>query len=79
LYFVKGKFGGKKFTLQKSESTLQRSFCHFILDQAWAKHAPNMKFAPALQLLLFAIMIWGLLCMTDKGWPGEPNEKFRCS
>jgi hypothetical protein len=28
LYFVKGKFGGKKFTLQNSESTLQRSFCH---------------------------------------------------
>jgi hypothetical protein len=27
LYFVKGKFGGKKFTLQKSKSTLQRSFC----------------------------------------------------
>jgi hypothetical protein len=30
LYFVKGKFCGKKFTLQKSESTLQRRFCHFV-------------------------------------------------
>jgi hypothetical protein len=26
LYFVKGKFGGKKLTLQESESTLQSSF-----------------------------------------------------
>jgi hypothetical protein len=30
LYFGKGKFGGKKFTLQKSESTLQKSFCPIL-------------------------------------------------
>jgi hypothetical protein len=33
LYFEKGKFGGKKFTFQKSESTLQRSFCQIIFTE----------------------------------------------
>jgi hypothetical protein len=38
LCFVKGKFGGKKITLQKSESTLQRSFClKLTVKKFWSK------------------------------------------
>jgi hypothetical protein len=41
------------------------------LHQAWAKLAPNIKLAPALQPLLqpllFQIMARGLLYLTDNG------------
>ncbi len=44
LYFVKGKFGGKKFTLQKSESTLQKSY--WLLDKflTWQNWLQKGKF-----------------------------------
>jgi hypothetical protein len=37
------------------------------LVQAWARLAPNLKLAPALQPLLFEIMTRGLLYLTDNG------------
>ncbi len=39
---------------------------HYLI-QAWAKLAPNIKLAPALQPLLFEIMTRGLLYLTDDG------------